>query len=543
VKQAIQFIYNQLPKHAEEGNYSQIVSTEQLESDLLSIYPDYKGTASFIIQFTEKMFISFSLLDTSHLASNEWRFVSFPAYLFSQSVLLTWCDSNQSWFPESFWYPEQPETVKNKQRKILNELETRRVELHKEQTAPPIRFVHVAWAFIKLDGDFLLFHREDAHRSDAPNFVPIGGKLHTFDLNDLTQESALVAIQQPANNLTNCGLLKTIIREIEEETELLPNIDYQHKEILELAPYRKVEGAGSKHAYTEYDFKCFHISLTQHGFFKIHNKIRTSNSFSTFTASEMAKGSSAKGEKAYLSAINSHFSYNDEDVTDWLLKIPESYIDQYQVTKDKDTIVFPYEIKQSLRLGKTGKEQTIAHNLNEGEKNWLLALAWHAKNLKFETTAEEILLLPHGWITFYDPASVDVIRSLSEKLGTLGFSNIEWGDENQCRLSMTPDTVFFNEDLYSCELSVNKQGFEYSLVISCNSITLPIGKTKRQCVEIKTTENIFDKLKELKNNQELNTYTNESLAKQMRRIEPDVQKIGLRKILRISNNLYKFSCL
>lgn len=539
MKLALQIVLTNLPRHAEEGNQSQILAVSYLQK--LICESCNQETAEILVQLIERLFTSCALLDKNHLARNEWRFLSFPAYLFAQSILQTWTDSEHAWFPENFWQPEQPISVLDKQRKILHELETGRLYCHKS-TPKPIRFVHVAWAFIKLDGNFVLFHREDKHRPDVPNFVPIGGKLHIYDLKSVAEmdlDKSLNIIQQPINNLIQQALSNTITREIEEETGLKLSIDYDYKELIDLKSYWQVEGAGPKHAFTEYDFKCFHLSLTKRGFFRIHEKILSNNSFTLFNVNEMVNGISSKGETVYLNALYKHFLDDKEHIKEWFAGIPESYIEKYSYSNDELAFDFPYTPDDDFLYGKTGREHRIIHDLNDIEVNWLLTLAWHGKQLEFEDLNETTSLLPHGWIATENLDATLVIQSLSKKLSNVGYDIIEWHGEQCFRLSVKPEIIFFSPKLFDICVSENDKGPEFSIDVTCSSITLPIGRTLKKKVLLKITELIYKNFLAILNGKDVCIYENESLQKQMRRIEGDIRNIGLKKILRIHNGLYK----
>jgi 8-oxo-dGTP pyrophosphatase MutT (NUDIX family) len=537
MKKIFQIILELLPKHAEEGMVSQVTQKDDLKVAL-----DFLGTHNqLIIEIIERMFLSLCLLDKSNLANGEWRFVSYPASLFAKSILQTWLDEDVQWFPEKFWYSEQAETEINKQRMILHTFEENRTVHHNKSNPKPIRFVHVAWAFIKLNGQFLLIHREDSHRSDAANYVPIGGKLHIFDMPNDDPKIQLDKIQKQHNSHIDCALYNTLIREVQEETGLRNGIDYNYTEILNLNPYRQVEGAGSKHAYTEYHIKIFSIELTKSGFFNIQEKIHKTDNLIFFELDGMVQGISGRGKSAYLDALFSHFDFEKEKIRVWLNTLKNSYVENYLFIDCKDAIDFPYITDDGLTYGSTGKEKKINLNLTESEKSWLLALAWHGKNLEFEKITDEILLFSHGWLGVGSSIDLHDIQNLSQKLVNQGLPLIEWFTENKFRLSMASDIIFFNSNLFDIDFSTDDD--ERQIKIKCDPICLPIGKTKKQVIFIKVTENLYKNLIDISENIDKSIYENESLPKQMRRIENEVKAIGLRKILRIESGVFKLRTL
>ncbi len=234
-------LYDLLPLVAEEGGFCTTIPRKDLLHSVTATGNIAVTEAQLLL--IERLFDSLSLLDNEQLAQGQWRFVSFSASLLARSLLQTLADSDSRLLERHFWLSDQPEPVITEQRQILHELETRRVGLHRHQCAKPIRYVHVAWAFIKLDGHFVLHHREDKHRPDVANYVPIGGKLHLCDFEEsVSQRDALAFLQQPAQAAIFKALSTTLQREVLEETALRFGVHYHFSEWRPLTPYRQVVG-------------------------------------------------------------------------------------------------------------------------------------------------------------------------------------------------------------------------------------------------------------------------------------------------------------
>jgi len=538
MKSVFKLISNNLPLYAEEGNVSQVLSKTELET-LLNDNDFSSESSLFAIEIIERMFLSLSLLDKKHLNLGEWKFVSYPAYLFARSIVKTWLSPEQYWIPENFWYPEQPDTVINKQRQLLHDLENRRINFSHNQD--PIRFIHVAWAFIKLDDQFLLFHREDTHRSDVANYVPIGGRLHLYDLPEtsLNPEDALQIIQRPVNSTIKQALVNTLVREIEEETGLYMPNDYQYDDLISLNPYHQIEGAGSKHAYTEYFIQIFSVKLTQQGSFHLQDQVRTGTEFTKFSCDEMTHAVSSRGETAYLEALFTHFNNDKEKIFNWLSSIPNSYSQPYRFTESKYAIDFPYSSTEPLIFGKTGKEKKINLDLTGSEQSWLLSLAWHSKKMGLKKLSDQVTLYENGWIGVDSDYDISSIKSLAQKLTHYQIPSIDWFNETKFRLSIHPDLIFFSEHLF--EITFSESDLDLCLNVTCSSITLPIGQTTDQHIVLNPTENVFNTLRSIAVNNDKSLYENESLPKQIRRLEAELKPIGLRKIIRLENGIFKFT--
>jgi len=210
-------------------------------------------TATLLLEMIESLLTSVVTLDPQALQEGEWRFVSFPAQLFAASLLHTLADNEQRLLNAHFWKPAEHDNELQAQFANLHWLEASRIEYHDRQAAPPIRFVYVAWALIKLDGQFLLHRREDNRIRDGKGeYVLIGGRMNVHDLTTVvpqkTNENLLRLLQQPPKEAVNEILINTLQREIQEETQLFLTQDYTITSTPWrcLKPYRALAGAKAK---------------------------------------------------------------------------------------------------------------------------------------------------------------------------------------------------------------------------------------------------------------------------------------------------------
>src|SRR5690606_18280355 len=145
---------------------------------------------------------------------------------------------------------------------LLRALELQR-QHHHEQQARPIRYVHVAWGILQVDGKILLRSREDKRRPGMKNFVLVGGRMSQEDLRAVGVQDSLRVLQSAAGSDHTKGIECALRREICEETGLLERQHYSYQLLRSLAPYREVEGAGANHAYTEYRIHLYVLALTR----------------------------------------------------------------------------------------------------------------------------------------------------------------------------------------------------------------------------------------------------------------------------------------
>ncbi|MBE0436427.1 MAG: hypothetical protein IBX56_11560 [Methylomicrobium sp.] len=525
-----QFIEN-LPAVAEEGGFATMVTREQLMDALSSQAIVAEAQLSVI----ERLFVSLSLLDSELLQSGQWRFVSFSAALLARSVLQALGDDQSRLLPRDFWLPDQPETIVNEQRQLLHELETRRIDLHRQQSALPIRYVHVAWAFITLNGQLLLHHREDQSRRDVANFVPIGGKLHLCDFPEtLAQVTALARMQAPADTEVFEVLPQTLMREVREETGLLQGEHYQFSEWKTLKPYRKVEGTGSRHAYTEYQIVIYQLQLNRSGFLKLAQRVQNSSALVWFSPVEVAQGFRSDGKTAFVDALRTGWHDHADELTKVLSTLPDSYNDELSKSAITKPVTLPRGDTPFL-LGKTGQEKACHLVLTDEERLILLALGWHRRSLRWQPI-EGLTAIAHGWVVAISDETDRLLANLTEKLTNQGLLLIECSDVNTYRLNTPDDTVYFDESLF--ELSIIMDETRIGVQITTLSIPTPIGTLQTLDVFIALSPKLTRELLQVAENT-VYQVENPNLPGLLRReVEKTTQALGLRKLMRQDNGVY-----
>ena len=251
----IDAIVSRLPRHSEEGNLPAPVERRELAAQVMAQTGLAEDLVGFALDMVERLLDSLAVLDRHALSRGEWRFVSFPAQLAALSVLSVFADPAQHMVKEYFWHSPQHDNEQEEQRKWLKFLERNRVGNHAAGQAVPIRYITVAWAFIKLDGRFLLHHREDKTRPDERNYVPVGGRVSPADLqgfSEYREPRALLELLQSPAPVPAVVLENALLREVEEEAGLSAG----HREFFSLwrslRPYREIQGARANHGYTQY---------------------------------------------------------------------------------------------------------------------------------------------------------------------------------------------------------------------------------------------------------------------------------------------------
>jgi 8-oxo-dGTP pyrophosphatase MutT (NUDIX family) len=252
---ATRCILNHLPHYAEEGNLCTSVAVQDVINSISKDAKVSEDVATALVAMVQRLFASLALLERQQLQQGRWQFVSFPAQLLAHSLLCVLADESQDLLGTHYWEQggHRPEDVIEEQRHLLRTLESHRVRGHQRQSAAPIRFVYVAWGIIKLDGRFLLHHREDKARRKIGNYVFPGGRFNLTDLPPASQTASLLPrLQCAASPEALANLRNTFIREMQEETGLIHDEHYNFHLWRSLKPYREVEGSRNNHAYTEY---------------------------------------------------------------------------------------------------------------------------------------------------------------------------------------------------------------------------------------------------------------------------------------------------
>ena len=456
---SIRHLSDLLPHHAEEGFIRQETSRAALCDKLVQRAGLSILEAEITLGIFERLLDSSALLDPRSLAAGNWAFVSFPAYLMARSLTETLANPNQRFFSDGYWEQghHRPEEEVEEQRKMLRYLELQRTRSADGCEARPIRYVHVAWGLIKLEGKFLMHHREDKPRAGVKNFVFPGGRLNATDLPPAQRgPDSLPELFKTASPLAMEYLPKTLERELNEELKLVAGGNYSHEIFLTLPPYREVEGARNNHALTEYGIKIFQICLTQKGEAALYDRVCDEpNRFSWFSAEDLDRQILPDGRSAYIDALKSALG---EDLQPRLEKVADSSSFVPRFSGESQQITIPSSPERPFLHGKTGKEKSILLFMTEQQWGLLFMLAWHRKGLEFKPESKEITLLPNGWVRLDDSWQIAEAKQFASILADAGLPLVEIIADVYMRVSVEKGILFFDDSLYTYSLHRESDG-------------------------------------------------------------------------------------
>lgn len=450
--QLIQSLLPHLPRFAEEqGDFYSVPRADLLAALSQSVDP---ASAEATLGILETLLNRLAVLQSDALARGEWCFVSFPAQLLATSVLTTLGDDGSPWFAADFWNTRDIDnSKKDQQRAVLRWLEQARVSNHAGHAAAPIRYVYVAWGIIKLDGRVLFYQREDTKKrfdQAAGDYGLLGGRCNQNDVDGIPDKVALLnALQSPNSPIIKAALPQTLKRELEEEAGLRFGEHYAFKPWRSLRPYRQVQGAAPNHALTEYYLDVFRIELTLEGLVFLQQRIAQDERLVWLTLDDIERGTSDDGKIPYIQALYLEFGDDHKALTAALRELSESFVPAYRVDKKNYAITLPLAVDKPIRMGAPGKEKPLALALVPGQLQWVLGLAAHLRGFSLQSDAQRIRLHPHGWIeVLSDVALARELQTLAETLQGTDLI-VEVQRERYFRLSVRPDSVYFDDALYA----------------------------------------------------------------------------------------------
>ena len=535
---AIRYLPEFLPLHAEEGSIRQEISRETLCDKLIQCSKLSVLEAEITLGLFERLLDSAALLDSRCLAAGNWAFVSFPAYLMARSLTETLASPNQRFFSDGYWEQghHRPDDAIEEQRHLLRYLELQRTRLTNE--ARPIRYVHVAWGLIKLDGKFLMHHREDRNRPEAKNFVFPGGRLNATDLPSAKRGvEALPVLFQTASPLAMEYLPKTLVRELNEELKLIAGEDYSYEPLLALPPYRQVEGAGNNHALTEYGIKVFQIRLTSKGEAALYDRVCCKPGlFSWFSAEDLARQTLPDGRSAYIDALKIALG---DDLQPRLEMLADSSAFQPRLSGESQTITIPSSPERPFLLGKTGKETPIFLNMSVRQWGLLFTLAWHRKGLELKPESNALTLLPNGWVRLDDPGQMAEAKLFASTLADAGLPLIEIIAGVYLRVSVEKNILFFDDELYTYSLQRNGN-VDGTLDVSSKLLNTHWGAIRSNTTSVIITKNVCHIIATIRQGIDpVSEPFAEGWERNLRdKVDTCTRQIGLRKFIRTESKHY-----
>lgn len=438
-----------LPLHAEEGRLREVVS----EADLMARIGKGAGGELALVR---RIFESFSLLDKHELSRGNWAFVSFPASLMARSLVAAWTVPNQRFVDEGYW---EDLAFVEEQRVLLDKLETGRKRYHPANDAMPIRFVHVAWAVIRLGNDFLLHQGEDKPRTDVKQYRLPGGRLCLSDyrgeykspaemLKDLSSENSCVAKESLPN---------TLIREIKEELGgLLDGIHYSFELWRSIKPYCAIGGGGNKHALSRWEITLYTVKLTSLGETLLLNHIFTNPKLQFFTLDDLVQGKRLDGTTAYIDALHEDMG---EKFAEFFGSIPDSSGTPYALDKPVSAVDLPSSRELPFLHGRTGKECEVLVPLDDFDWELILFLGWCARGFSLRNISDDVLVLGGGWVKLMMDEDLKAAKETANKLAKTSLPLLQFSGD-ALRLGSKPEFTYFSDRLFSYEYtpSIDKEG-------------------------------------------------------------------------------------
>ena len=531
IDSTLQQIYDQLPLYAEEGGVSNIVNADSLVNELSG---SDEVNARLMVELVQRVFTLLGVLDTTILQHGIWRFVSFPASLLARSTLKSLADSDQSMFDSGFWNQQDSNSpVSDQQRNILHQVESHRQQHHKNN-AQPVRYVHVAWGLIVVDGKVLLRHREDKNRTDLNNYVLVGGRVSQNDLMkanaDLKSDEAIRVLQSPLASDSTAAIEIALKREITEETELEAGSHYTYSPWRTIKPYTAVEGGGANHALTEYRIHVYHIELSQEGIFALSKSCQNDSELSWFTLNELAQAKSADGKMAYIDALIEDYPAKSE----WQAAVEDikpSYTPSYPSALEASSITVPKSHNQPLLMGKTGKELRVECELDQTEHALLTSMCLHSKEPSCTSMNDSIELLPTGWIEILDAELATKVNNLALKLQNSNCAIIEGYNEKYYRIALPSNYIYLDNQFFSYQM-VKTLDRKTEVLITREFIETDFVSLESSVISKELSNSLKIALSEMANGREIEEDNRATLEKNLRRIAPVCQKIGLRRLVR-----------
>ena len=539
-----------LPLIAEEGGIREKVSAEFLSERLSEGGVVAPEAVQAYLKLVEEFYFRMGWLDPFEFERNNWQFVSFPASLAAQSWLAVMSSPDGCWYPPGWW---SDEANLETQRKMLKAMEEQRIENSGTQKPQTIRMIYVAWALIKLENCFLLCEREDKERDGIPHYVMAGGRLNASDVkrqfSAVDQKECLKILQTPNSEEAHQALDITLGRELEEEVGLKPehySIESQH--VLRLNPFHKLEGARANHALTRYEIDLFPITLNFKGLkllLKMESLMDSEDytlpgRLNWFSCDELSK-TQKQNQRAFIEAWHDH--YEDIETFQQSLGHHQNSFEDHYLFQEK--VDFSHDPSVPHLVGETGKEKEALLELKDIEIDCLLAMAWHRKFGSDYPLNEpkRLHLLRLGWFEVEDPELVKILLNIQKIWKDAGFDILESHDRDWFRISMNPEDIFFNSELFDYELKVPEPK-QWELILYVEQLNTPLGNIPESVFKCQLgTENRYKYLKSVENFEPSLDIFSEPKRELRKTIDPLTQPYGLRKLVREVQGELQMVCI
>lgn len=526
------------PRVAEEGLDHESCSDADLTQRLAAAGVESAVSAG-LVPLARHILTMASCLDESLASKGQWRFVSFPAFLFARSLFLGAASNGFRLLDRGFWSPS--EANGRKQHELLHQTELLRIST---TTGSPtaIRRVWVAWALIAVDGLFLLVRREDDNpeRADSlGSFVLPGGRVafedmatgdanERMDFFDPSKALSPTAAQAP--------LVRALRRELFEELDLISTDAVGVELAGDLVAYQALEGANGAHAMTDYLLQAFRVKLTTAGKQALLKSLaRYGDRFSWFTPEELTAKRNASGQTAFVDALLQLPSAKIRSLFDPQL----ADISMGDVLPGSEDVDIPVAEGDAFILGDTSRERTIVAPLTDEQRRILGVLgAFRRGDVMVSTPPWVTVVSKTGWIVITDEQQLRSIRAFAEDLRHL---DPRWSpiaiEGNAIRLNTASSAlVNFCPSAFSLTLTGEGKGkkYQYRVSVTRREIASPFGVAAEVRAETAVAKQLGEAIESLAHGKAQQVKDKwDSLKKQRQELRDVCLRLGLRQLLRM----------
>ncbi|WP_225765267.1 NUDIX domain-containing protein [Stenotrophomonas sp. Marseille-Q4652] len=459
-----------LPRIAEESSDREEIPETDLIGRLIHATGVGAEEAGSVLSVVRRLLQALSVLDEARLGAGVWAFVSFPASLLARSVLGGLGEAEFRLLEPGFW--NASEYLVDRQRALIKRSEELRAVL--PSGLVPIRRVWVSWAWIAMDGKFLMVRREDPalHRDGSRGqFVFPGGRVSNEDLPELVYLTASQCLDffDPSMEIDpshiRYAFSQAARRELREELEIPSNAFEAVTPVDEPLHYTALEGAKSAYSATEYHIQPFKVALKDTGKTDLLRCLAAHpERFAWFTAKELAGGSNAAGAKAFVDAIRQGGPALDADT----FTIPIGHTAPF-----KDPVDIPGKPSEPFAVGIAGRERQVHVDLGTDQielLNWLAAVR-RGEDIE-ELAVGVSIARGTGWVLIDDDHALTGLRALAAKLDAAGLPLLDFHDRAVRLNAVTP---YFSPSSISMEIQDERRGKSYRLNLSRRRIQSILG--------------------------------------------------------------------
>lgn len=396
----------------------------------------------------------------------------------------------------------------------------------------PIRRVWVSWAWLALDGKFLMVRREDPalHRDgNRGQFVFPGGRLTAQDLPEMLYltPSARLDFFDPHQEIDPSHALYAyslaVRRELREELEIPGSAFEPETPVGDPIHYNALEGAKSAFSATEYRIQPFRIGLKDSGKSALLRCLaQHPERFAWFTAEELTAGVNAAGAKAFIDAIRQGGPTMDTDA----FAIPIG-----SATPFKDPIDLPCKLSDPFAVGIAGREKQIHVDMDADDIDLLNWLAAVRRGDHVEELATGVSIVSGtSWVLIDEDHALAVLRKLSAKLEANDLPLLDFHDR---AVRLNAATPYFSPGLFSMEILDERRGKSYRLNLSRRRLKSSLGAAMAKDASIALPEILGNAVYALQQGDPQPALDNLDTVKRMQRdIRDFLDLMGLRLLIR-----------